>query len=100
MAKRWILSPLTKENVKEILSSVEDFTGYWASAVSLWNDLQDKFNLLVFMPTIGKVREDGTMETFCRKYRIIYRQINDEILILTVIHSSRIYPRSDLYKMN
>lgn len=72
MPKSWELSLTARSNVIEILQSVEDYTGHWLSAVSLWEQLQNKLDLIAFMPTIGRRREDGTLETFCRNYRIVY----------------------------
>ena len=39
------------------------------------------------------MREDGDREAFCRAYRIVYREQGDNIMIVTIIHSRRIYPR-------
>lgn len=55
----------------------------------------DKIEQIAFMPLSGRAREDGTRETFVRRYRIVYdydRQA-DEVIILAIIHSSRLYPR-------
>ncbi len=43
---------------------------------------------------MGRLRDDGSREAFARKYRIVYDfdEIADEVVILSVIHSSRIYP--------
>lgn len=51
MPKSWELSSRAKSNVVEILQSVEDYTGHWLSAVSLWEHLQNKLDLIAFMPT-------------------------------------------------
>lgn len=60
------------------------------------NDIYEKINLIGFMPTaIGRLREDGTREAFCRGYRIVYEVINNNIYINFVIHSRRLYPRPD-----
>lgn len=91
----WVLSPEAEQEIESILRDVANYTGYWTSAVSLWQALSEKFDLIAFMPTIGKVRECGRFETFCRNYRIIYRLYGDDVYILTVIHSSRLYPRPE-----
>lgn len=88
------LSPNAKINVREILESVEDYTGHWTSAVSLWEEFQEKLDLIAFMPTIGKQRDDGTLETFCHNYRIVYEIIGGKVYVLTIIHTRRLYPRS------
>ncbi|MDO4697873.1 MAG: type II toxin-antitoxin system RelE/ParE family toxin [Pasteurellaceae bacterium] len=94
MANHWRLSIDAAENIQEIMQSVASFTGHWTSAAVLLEDLQAKFDLIAFMPKLGKPREDGTRETFCRGYRIIYQQIEDDIYIITIIHSRRLYPRN------
>ncbi|MFA9487330.1 MULTISPECIES: type II toxin-antitoxin system RelE/ParE family toxin [unclassified Mannheimia] len=88
-----MLSPEAEKEVEQILRDVSNFTGFWTSAVSLWQDLNEKFDLIAYMPTIGKRRDNERFETFCRNYRIIYRLYGDDVYILTVIHSSRLYPR-------
>lgn len=93
MPKSWKLSSIARANLREILESVEDYTGHWTSAVSLWEELQDKLDLIAFMPTIGKQRDDGTLETFCRNYRIVYEMNDDTVFVLTIIHTRRLYPR-------
>lgn len=93
MAKSWVLSQEATDNIQEIMQSVASFTGYWTSAAVLLEDLQAKFDLLAFMPNIGKQRADGTRETFCRGYRIVYDCVEDNLYIITVIHSRRLYPR-------
>lgn len=42
MPKSWELSLTARSNVIEILQSVEDYTGHWLSAVSLWEQLITK----------------------------------------------------------
>lgn len=92
MAK-WILTAEAKTSLYEILQAVSEFTGFEASAVSLFNDLKRKFDLIAFMPfAVGRKREDGLQEAFCRGYRIVYQVIDGDVYILTVIHSSRLYP--------
>lgn len=46
------------------------------------------------MPNIGTRRSDGTLETFVRNYRIVYEIIDDNVFIITIIHTRRLYPRS------
>ncbi|QIM63263.1 plasmid stabilization system protein [Pasteurellaceae bacterium Orientalotternb1] len=89
----WVLSPNAETELREIMCSVAYFTGYWTSAVNLFEELQNKFELIAFMPQIGVEREDGSRETFCRGYRIVYEISGENVKILTVIHSRRLYPR-------
>lgn len=90
---KYIVSSQAQLEINEILMSVVEYTGFEASAIALEDDLYTKFDLIAFMPKLGKPREDGTRETFCRGYRIIYQQIEDDIYIITIIHSRRLYPR-------
>lgn len=93
MAK-WFLTKPAADDLDEIFQSVSAFTGFWESSVSLWDALQRKFDLIAFMPNaVGRKREDGTLEAFCRGYRLVYQVVDGDIYILTVIHSSRIYPK-------
>lgn len=41
----------------------------------------------------GRLREDGTREAFTRRYSIVYTELENEVWIITIIHSSRLYPR-------
>lgn len=72
-----------------------EFTGYEQSGIKLHADIFKKLNLLEFMPSIGIVRDDGTRETFVRNYRIVYEIQNEDIFILTIIHTRRLYPRPE-----
>lgn len=90
----WILTVEAKADLYDILQAVSEFTGFEASAVSLFNDLKRKFDLIAFMPfAVGRKRGDGLQEAFCRGYRIVYRVVDADVYILTVIHSSKLYPQ-------
>lgn len=52
----------------------------------------EKIELIGRLPKVFKLQPDGNRHAFCRRYRIIYREINTEIHILTIIHSLRKYP--------
>lgn len=93
MAK-WILTQPAQRDLVEIVDNVIQFTGHIASGVKLYNDLTDYFYKIVFMPyAFGTDIGGGKRQAFCRKYRIIYRVVGNDVYILTVTHSSRIYPR-------
>lgn len=94
MAKKLVTSPNAANDIADILRNVASFTGHWTSAVTLYEEIQAKFDLIAFMPSIGKKRNDGTQETFCRGYRIIYEIQGEVIYIIAVIHSRRLYPRT------
>ncbi|MGX3067399.1 type II toxin-antitoxin system RelE/ParE family toxin [Ursidibacter arcticus] len=73
-------------------------SGYEQSGIELYTDIFKKLDIIAFMPTIGVARDDGTRETFIRNYRIVYDEIfGDNVYIITVIHTRRIYPRPFLY---
>lgn len=91
--RKYIVTTQAQNAINEILMGVVEYTGFEASAIALEGDLYAKFDLLAFMPNIGKQRADGTRETFCRGYRIVYDCIEDNLYIITVIHSRRLYPR-------
>ncbi|QTM01899.1 type II toxin-antitoxin system RelE/ParE family toxin [Mannheimia sp. ZY171111] len=87
-----ILTPRARSNIDEILENVIEFTGYEQSGLKLYDDIVKKLELLAFMPTIGLVRDDGTRETFVRNYRIVYEIIEEDVFIITIIHTRRLYP--------
>ncbi|MCW9718586.1 type II toxin-antitoxin system RelE/ParE family toxin [Avibacterium sp. 21-599] len=78
--------------VDGILTNVSDYTGSVKSAEKLNSELQKVFHRIAFFPKIGKKRGDETSELFCRHYRIVYREYEDRVEIITVIHSRRKYP--------
>lgn len=88
-----ILTPKARDNIEEILDSVIEFTGFEQSGIKLYEEILKKLDLIAFMPNIGTHRNDGTLETFVRNYRIVYEIENDDVYILTVIHTRRLYPR-------
>lgn len=93
MAK-WELTKEAENDIDDILQSVAEYTGYVSSATLLWNELVRKFDLIAFMPkALGRKINEDRREAFCRGYRIVYRIVGRDISILTVIHSSRIYPK-------
>ncbi len=94
MPKLTIL-PQALQQINEILVNVVEFTGFDVSAIRLSDEIYEKIERITFMPlAIGRLRDDGSREAFARKYRIVYDfdEIADEVVILSVIHSSRIYP--------
>lgn len=89
-----VLSRLAMQDINEILASVYEFTGFISTPQKLMADLEKNFELIAFMPNaIGRLREDGDREAFCRGYRIVYQQQGEQITIISVIHSRRLYPR-------
>jgi len=94
MPKPVILSPEAINDIRTCVRQVMMFTGFENSGIKLQEELFSKIEAIGFMPSaIGRCREDGTREAFARGYRIVYKERADHIWIITVIHSSRIYPR-------
>ncbi|OOF47338.1 type II toxin-antitoxin system RelE/ParE family toxin [Rodentibacter trehalosifermentans] len=89
-----IITQKAQKHIDEIIENVVEYTHSLESGLKLFNDLNDKISLIGFMPeAIGRLREDGSREAFCRGYRIVYEVINHHVYIHFVIHSRRIYPR-------
>ncbi|OOF58182.1 type II toxin-antitoxin system RelE/ParE family toxin [Rodentibacter myodis] len=81
-----VVTQKAQKHIDEIIENIVEYTNSLESGFKLFNDLNDKISLIGFMPqAIGRLREDGSREAFCRGYRIVY--------INFVIHSRRIYSR-------
>lgn len=96
MAKLTI-KPQALRQLEEIIASVIEFTGFEISGIRLQNDIFDKLEQIAFMPLSGRSRDDSSRESFTRRYSIVYdfdEQAN-EVVVLAIIHSSRIYPRPE-----
>lgn len=91
------IKPQALRQLEEIVENVIEFTGFEISGIRLQNDILDKVEQIAFMPLSGRAREDGSRETFTRRYRIVYDfdKQADEVIILAIIHSSRLYPRPE-----
>ncbi|KGQ25078.1 plasmid stabilization protein [Gallibacterium anatis CCM5995] len=92
-AKNLFITPDADADVRAILADVQAYTGSALSILKLKNAFIEKFRLIAAFPHAGKQRNDNTREIFCRHYRIVYREFDDRIEILTVIHSRRKYPQ-------
>lgn len=88
------LTPQAKADIDDIIENVIEFTGFEQSGIRLYEDIFDKLELIAYMPGIGVNRNDGTLESFVRNYRIVYKIINNDVYVLTVIHTRRLYPRA------
>lgn len=89
-----IITQKAQQHIDEIIENIVEYTNSLESGFKLFNDLNDKISLIGFMPeAIGRLRDDGTREAFCRGYRIVYEILDDSVYINFVIHSRRIYPR-------
>ena len=90
-----IYTAKARRDLVEVVENVVDYTCSLESGVRLFSALRSKIALLADMPEgIGRVRDDGKREAFCRGYRIVYRIEKDTVYILTILHSRMLYPRS------
>ncbi|RKR78590.1 type II toxin-antitoxin system RelE/ParE family toxin [Otariodibacter oris] len=95
MAKKIIITRKAQANINEIINGVIEYTGHASSGIKLYKELYEKFELIGFLPKSGKLRNDGSdhRELFCRStYRIVYRELEDSIQIITVVHARKKYP--------
>ena len=96
MAKRVVLSVDAQDDIEKIISHIVQYTYSLSSGAKLLEDLKDKIELIGLMPEgIGRLREDGKREAFCRGYRIVYQLTENEAIILTIIHSRMLYPQPE-----
>lgn len=84
-----------RQGIVEIIEQITEFTGSIYSGQKFHDELREKIALIGYMPQIGRVQVDVPMfrETFYKNYRIVYQELTDKIVIITVIHSRRLYPR-------
>lgn len=95
MAKPIEISIEARQDIVEIIEQITEFTGSIYSGQKFYDELREKIALIGYMPQIGRVQADVPMfrETFYKSYRIVYQELTDKIVIITVIHSRRLYPR-------
>lgn len=82
-----------QNDLVEITTNIIEFTGFATSGMKFQDKIYEHLELISAFPGIGRKRSDGKMETFCNGYRIVYKYNDDEVTILTIIHSRRLYPR-------
>ncbi|WP_165772767.1 type II toxin-antitoxin system RelE/ParE family toxin [Caviibacterium pharyngocola] len=91
--KQVVLTQKAKRDIQEIIRNVVDYTSHYSSGETLANELKHKILMLGFIPKSGRNGiVEGTRELFCRSYRIVYKETELQVRILTVIHSRRNYP--------
>ena len=95
-----IITRAAQNDLNEIAESVFDFTYSVDSVISLHNALHQKFSFIQFMPLgIGrKIENESAREAFCRGYRIVYEVTESAVIILSVIHSSRMRYSAEFYR--
>lgn len=92
MPKKIVITANAKADISSILRSVGEYTGSTISMIKLRDEFLEKFDYISYLPKGAKLLDDGNRQTFCRRYRIIYHEFDNEVHILTVIHSLRKYP--------
>lgn len=93
LRKTIVFSENATQDLEQILANVAFFTCSYTSAERLYEELTstiEKFSDFPKMGVVGKVAD--TREFWCRGYRIVYQELEHEILITTIIHTSRKYP--------
>ncbi|MGY4675315.1 type II toxin-antitoxin system RelE/ParE family toxin [Ursidibacter arcticus] len=95
MRKPYIISDQALKDIDEIIENVIEFTSYTASGIKLYNEIFETLDLISLLPKAGRMRQENNAlrEMFARSYRIVYQEFDDVILIITVIHSRRLYPQ-------
>ncbi|KAE9532519.1 plasmid stabilization protein [Ursidibacter arcticus] len=95
MRKPYIISDQALKDIDEIIENVIEFTSYTASGIKLYNEIFETLELISLLPKAGRMRQENNAlrEMFARSYRIVYQEFDDVILIITVIHSRRLYPQ-------
>ena len=88
-----VVTQEAQNDIDHIVENVTEFTYSFISGMKLYEDLHAKIDMIAFMPAaMGRMRDDGSREAFCRGYRIVYNIVDDEVHIITIIHSRRLYP--------
>ncbi|MCI5763463.1 MAG: type II toxin-antitoxin system RelE/ParE family toxin [Actinobacillus porcinus] len=89
------LSLRAQNNINAILDSVYQYTSFVSTPQKLMQEFTVAFERIGLLPKGGRLQDDGTRMTFCRHYRIIYKEFDDKIVIVTVVHSKRRYPQPE-----
>ena len=92
MSKSLIISARAKKNLAVIMNNIADYTKSPSSVSKLAKDFSHKFAQIASFPKACPSLSDGTRQTFCRRYRIVYRESEHHIEIITVVHSLQKYP--------
>lgn len=95
MPKLLQVSKVAEKQILAIVRSVSEYTGSPVSGMKLYDQLEEKFTYLCLFPKSGKRLDERTRQVFCRHYRIVYREYDDRVEIITVIHSRRKYPQDE-----
>lgn len=95
-----LITQAAQRDMDDLAESVFEFTYSVSSVESLQRDLYQKMSLISFMPlAIGrKIENENAREAFCRGYRIVYDVTETAVIILSVVHSSRIRYSAEFYR--
>lgn len=79
--------------MQEIIRNVVEYTYSYESGDKLSAEIHNTLENLSYFPQLGVVGlVENTRECFCRGYRIVYRETETQIQILTIIHCRQEYP--------
>ncbi|KAE9527822.1 type II toxin-antitoxin system RelE/ParE family toxin [Testudinibacter aquarius] len=80
--------------LEDILTSVGEYTNSARSVAKLRSLFFEKFDFISEFPKAYKVQSDGSRYAFCQRYRIVYEynEVENNVFILTVLHSLKKYP--------
>jgi len=93
MARRLVWSPEAVEDIEVIASYISRDSQYYARAVvsrivSSAESIPENPDMGRMVPELGNVQ---FRERFVHKYRLIYRVETESILVVAVIHGSRLF---------
>lgn len=90
----WYLTRPAQNNLNDIIANVVEFTGHTLSGIRLQEEIYERLDLLTYFPESGLLRKkENCREIIFRGYRIVYDIRNDDVVVIAIIHSSRLYPR-------
>ncbi|AGK01949.1 plasmid stabilization system protein [Mannheimia haemolytica M42548] len=85
-------------NLQQIIRNVVEYTYSYESGDKLSAEIHNTLDNLSYFPRIGVIGSvENTRECFCRGYRIIYRETENQVQILAIIHCRQQYP-TDYYR--
>ena len=94
MARRLIWSPEAIEDIAAIASYIERDSLWYAKVVA--SKLVETAETTLTYPEVGRmvpeIGDESIRERFVYSYRIIYRVEAEKILLVAVIHGSRLLP--------
>ena len=94
MSHKIVYSEQAKQDLEQLTYDLTLFVGM-TKALQFIQKILHKISLLEDFAEMGRMRDDGTetREIFVEKYRIVYLIQQNQLLIVTVLHSRMLYPR-------